>query len=135
MALNLGEAIGSDPGNRRARLNTASGSANESRAALLTACAWGYVGEAEIVAPDEKLDAVLAKTYRLLNPVRRQKVRGGRSNLDRPEPSVTVARLGMLASGAFGRRAQELDRRFAFTGTCPCLGDRLRSRASGDSSP
>ncbi|MBI4822574.1 MAG: four helix bundle protein, partial [Deltaproteobacteria bacterium] len=70
MALNLGEAIGSDPGNRRARLNTASGSANESRAALLTACAWGYVGEAEIVAPDEKLDAVLAKTYRLLNPVR-----------------------------------------------------------------
>ena len=43
IGLNAAEAAGSDPGNRRARLFTASGSANETRHALRQAVAWRYV--------------------------------------------------------------------------------------------
>jgi four helix bundle protein len=46
-ALNLAEGELSDPGNRRARFFTAAGSANESRAALRVAMAWGYITPAE----------------------------------------------------------------------------------------
>ena len=42
VALNIAEADYSDPGNRRARFFTAAGSANETRAALRVAVAWGY---------------------------------------------------------------------------------------------
>ena len=70
VVLNLGEAAYSDPGNRRARLHTASGSANEARIGLRTAVAWGYLGSADAFGADEKLDAVIAKTYRWLNPKR-----------------------------------------------------------------
>jgi four helix bundle protein len=40
IVLNIAESEYSDPGNRRARLFTAAGSANESRAALRVAVAW-----------------------------------------------------------------------------------------------
>lgn len=42
VALNIAESNYSDPGNRKARLFTAAGSANETRAALRVAVAWGY---------------------------------------------------------------------------------------------
>jgi four helix bundle protein len=43
IGLNAAEAFGSDPGNRRARLSTACGSARESHHALRQAIAWRYV--------------------------------------------------------------------------------------------
>src|SRR5229473_6861173 len=43
MVLNIAESEYSDPGNRRARLFTAAGSANESRSAVRVAIAWGYL--------------------------------------------------------------------------------------------
>jgi hypothetical protein len=58
----------SDPGNRRARLFTACGSANETRVALRTAAAWGYIDEVDADRADRKLDLVVAKTYRWLHP-------------------------------------------------------------------
>jgi four helix bundle protein len=70
VVLNLGEAAYSDAGNRRARLYTASGSANEARIGLRTAVAWGYIEWRDASGVDDKLDAVLAKTYRWLNPKR-----------------------------------------------------------------
>lgn len=42
VALNIAEAEGSDPGNRRARFFTAAGSASETLAALKVAAAWQY---------------------------------------------------------------------------------------------
>lgn len=43
IALNIGEAEYSDPGNRRARFHTAAGSAGETRAGVRTAVAWGII--------------------------------------------------------------------------------------------
>lgn len=43
VALNIAEANYSDPGNRRARLFSAAGSANEVRAGLRVAVAWGLL--------------------------------------------------------------------------------------------
>jgi four helix bundle protein len=68
VVLNLGEAAYSDPGNRRARLFTACGSANETRVALRTAAAWGYIDEVDADRADRKLDLVVAKTHRWLHP-------------------------------------------------------------------
>jgi four helix bundle protein len=65
VVLNIGEAEYSDPGNRRARLNSAAGSANESRSALLVALAWGYVTEAQARPAAERLDRVIAMLWRL----------------------------------------------------------------------
>lgn len=45
ICLNLGEAEFSDPGNRRARLFTAAGSAGETRNALRLAVAWRIVAQ------------------------------------------------------------------------------------------
>ena len=42
VALNIGESNYSDPGNRRARLFTAAGSANETRLALRVAAGWQH---------------------------------------------------------------------------------------------
>lgn len=42
VALNIAESDYSDPGNKRARLFTAAGSASETRAALRLAVGWGY---------------------------------------------------------------------------------------------
>jgi four helix bundle protein len=63
--LNIGEAEYSDPGNRRARLHSAAGSANESRSALLVAVAWGYVSEQQARPATEALDRVVAMLWRL----------------------------------------------------------------------
>jgi four helix bundle protein len=43
IGLNLTEAAGSDPGNKRARFHTACGSARETQHALRQAIAWRYV--------------------------------------------------------------------------------------------
>jgi four helix bundle protein len=67
MVLNIGEGAYSDPGNQRARLSTASGSANEARVALSLAGAWGYATTDDTIAADAQLDVVIAKLYRLLH--------------------------------------------------------------------
>jgi len=67
MVLNIGEGAYSDPGNQRARLSTASGSANEARVALHLAAAWGYTGDEDTNEADARLDVVIAKLYRLLH--------------------------------------------------------------------
>jgi hypothetical protein len=66
VALNLAEADGSDPGNRRARLHTALGSLSETRAALRVAAAWGYVDAAVVEGADARLDRVAATGWRRL---------------------------------------------------------------------
>ena len=65
IVLNVGEAEYSDPGNRRARLHSAAGSANETRSALLVAAAWGYVSEPRARPAAELLDRVVAMLWRL----------------------------------------------------------------------
>ncbi|MFW6067922.1 MAG: four helix bundle protein [Myxococcota bacterium] len=67
MALNLAEAHGSQAGNRRARLETALGSTQESRAALRIAAAWGYIDHVRSRALDGQLDRVAAMTWRWLH--------------------------------------------------------------------
>jgi four helix bundle protein len=61
-ALNIGESNYSDPGNRRARLFTAAGSANETRVALRVAAAWGHCSAAEA----EGAQALLVRCLRML---------------------------------------------------------------------
>jgi four helix bundle protein len=70
MALNIGEAAYSDPGNKRARLHSAAGSANESRSALAVAVAWAYVAEHDTAEGLALLDRVIAMLWRLLHPKR-----------------------------------------------------------------
>ena len=65
-ALNLSEADGSDPGNRRARLHTALGSLSETRTALRVAAAWGYLDGEQVEAADARLDRVTAMGWRRL---------------------------------------------------------------------
>ncbi len=65
VALNVAEADYSDPGNKRARLFTAVGSANETRAARRVALAWGYLTSAETEAPLALLDRIIALLWRL----------------------------------------------------------------------
>jgi four helix bundle protein len=65
IALNIGEAELSDPGNRRARLFTAAGSANETRMALCVATAWGYVTDAQTQAPLAMLRRITAILWKL----------------------------------------------------------------------
>jgi four helix bundle protein len=59
VALNIGEADMSDPGNQRARFYTAAGSANESLYALRVAVAWGYVRAEEIEAVSQLLGSMI----------------------------------------------------------------------------
>ena len=68
VVMNLGEADGSDRGNRRARLHTVMGSLREFRAGLKMAVAWDYVPGARAAALDDELDSVAAMTYRRLHP-------------------------------------------------------------------
>ena len=68
MVLNVAEAAYSDAGNRRARLFTAMGSANETRAALELAGAWGYIAPVRLGPVLEKLDAVIGSLWRWLHP-------------------------------------------------------------------
>ncbi len=65
VVLNLAEAAYNNAGHRRSRLESARGSANESRAALSVACAWGYISDAEAAEVDALYDRVLAMTYPL----------------------------------------------------------------------
>jgi four helix bundle protein len=65
VVLNLAEASYNAAGNRRMRLESARGSANEARAALTVASAWGYVSEAQAEQVDALYDRVLALTFRL----------------------------------------------------------------------
>lgn len=67
MLLNIAEAQGSDAGNARARLHSASGSTLEVRAALHLASAWGYVRAADCQRAEAVLDRVSAMLYRLLH--------------------------------------------------------------------
>jgi four helix bundle protein len=65
VALNLAEANGSSGGTRRARLETALGSARETRAALAVAEAWGYLEPDPVVELDGRLDRIAAMTFNL----------------------------------------------------------------------
>jgi four helix bundle protein len=65
IALNIAEADYSDAGNKRARLFTAAGSANETRAALRVAVAWGYCEANEAEAARALVDRVIAMLWKL----------------------------------------------------------------------
>jgi four helix bundle protein len=65
IALNIGEAAYSDPGNRRARLHTAAGSAGETLAAVRVAIAWGIVARADGEAAVALLDRILPMLWKL----------------------------------------------------------------------
>lgn len=65
VALNIAEAEGSDPGNRRARFFTAAGSANETLAALKVAAAWQYFPAEAAQAADALVRRIIAILWRL----------------------------------------------------------------------
>ena len=65
VALNIAESNYSDPGNRRARLFTAAGSANETRAALRVAVAWGYCEARQAEAARALVERVVAMLWKL----------------------------------------------------------------------
>ena len=65
MVLNIGESNYSDPGNRRSRLFTAAGSANETRLALRVAVAWRIFRAEETDAARTLLDGVLRILWKL----------------------------------------------------------------------
>ena len=65
MALNVSESSYTKGGNRKAQLHIAAGSANESRAALRVACAWGYVDECDTARAEAKLDHCVAVLWKL----------------------------------------------------------------------
>jgi len=65
MVLNIAESQYSDAGNRRARLFTAAGSANESRAAVRVAVAWGYLRPERATDVLDRLDRVIAILWKL----------------------------------------------------------------------
>jgi four helix bundle protein len=65
VALNIGEAEYSDPGNRRARFHTAAGSAGETRAAVRLAVAWGIVSRADGAPAMALLDQILRVLWKL----------------------------------------------------------------------
>jgi four helix bundle protein len=65
MALNVSESSYTKGGNRKAQLHVAAGSANESRAALRVACAWGYVDERDTAQAEAKLDHCIAVLWKL----------------------------------------------------------------------
>jgi four helix bundle protein len=62
-ALNLAEADGNRDGNRRVRLETAHGSANEAKVALRIAVAWGYVTQHEVDDVFAVIDRAGAMTW------------------------------------------------------------------------
>jgi four helix bundle protein len=63
--LHIAEGNGSSGGNRALRFSTALGTTDESRIALRTAVAWGYVEMREIDEGDRLLDRVAGALYRL----------------------------------------------------------------------
>jgi four helix bundle protein len=65
VSLNIGEARYSDPGNERARLHRAAGSAGEVRVAPQVAIAWGYFAEVDAAPALALVDRVVAMLWRL----------------------------------------------------------------------
>jgi four helix bundle protein len=65
IALNIAEADYSDGGNKRARLFTAAGSANETRAALRVATEWGYFQAEEAAAAQALLNRIIGTLWKL----------------------------------------------------------------------
>lgn len=65
VGLNLAEAAGSDPGNRRARLFSASGSAHEAKHALRQAVAWRCVSASEAAAALALVSRIVAILWRM----------------------------------------------------------------------
>ena len=68
VVLNLAEALGSDAGNRRARLATSRGSLSEARAAVQLAAAWGYIDDALAKSIDTQLDQLGGRIFGLARP-------------------------------------------------------------------
>jgi four helix bundle protein len=66
VVLNLAEGQRSAKGNKQKHYAIAHGSANEVKAALEVACAWGWIEEARV--PRELLDRLLALLWRLTHP-------------------------------------------------------------------
>jgi four helix bundle protein len=66
VVLNLGEGGRSAKGNRQKHYSLAHGSANEVRAALETAAAWGWIEDASAVLP--VLDRLLGLLWGLTHP-------------------------------------------------------------------
>jgi four helix bundle protein len=65
IALNVSESSYAKGGNRKVHFHHAAGSANESRAALRVASAWGYVEESAVGAVQDKLDHCIAVLWKL----------------------------------------------------------------------
>ncbi len=65
VSLNIAEGNFSDPGNRKARLFTAAGSAGETRAALRVAVAWGYCSSDDAAGAFELVERALAMLWKL----------------------------------------------------------------------
>ena len=65
VALNIGEANYSDPGNRRARLFTAAGSAAETRLALRIAVAWRHCSMDEVQPARALLERIVPMLWKL----------------------------------------------------------------------
>src|SRR5215204_6953688 len=65
VCLNIAESQHSDPGNRRARLFSAAGSANESLMAVRVAVAWGYCGQNDGKPAIAVLDRILAMLWKM----------------------------------------------------------------------
>lgn len=65
IGLNCAEATGSDPGNRRARLFTAAGSARESQHALRQAIAWRHISAREAEAALRLVGRIVAILWRM----------------------------------------------------------------------
>ena len=66
VALNLAEGQRLTKGNKPKHYSIAHGSANEVKAALQTAIAWGWIED--VAEPLEKLDRLLALLWRLTHP-------------------------------------------------------------------
>ena len=65
IGLNCAEAAFSDPGNRRARLFTAAGSAGETRHALRQAVAWRIVTAGDAAVPMRLADRIVAILWKM----------------------------------------------------------------------
>ena len=61
--LNIAERSHSRAGTRRVRFESAQGSANETRSALLVAVAWGYVSEKDAAATAKELDRIVGMLW------------------------------------------------------------------------
>ena len=64
--LNTSEGMRFRDGNRRQRLQTAAGSADEVFTILHVAAAWGYISEQEIAEPADLIDQIQAILYTLI---------------------------------------------------------------------